>query len=252
MKVLGFDLFRAHETTVHSQLRANIDFQAETSEWEDEFSPVLDADEDDADDDGFVAPMAFDMRYRNAAGTVSLRRVKLIKLRHTLSEIYLCCYCFKRDGYCEFKLSGILEVIDIGTGEVFDSGRTFLEDCGAIAAETPESQALSICAHDLTVLAFLGSCDGRFLPIEVDEIVKHVGMTVDFPFNENAIRRSISNLTPDAKAFRSALLSFELDEARKRGLVRAVRGVINADRMAHENEIAIGGQILKTLGVNLV
>jgi hypothetical protein len=214
-------------------------------EDEDESGP----DDNDDDDNDFVAPVVFDMLYRSAGRAVSRRRVRLIKMRKTLAETYLCCFCFERNAYREFKLTGVLEVIDITTGEVFDSGREFLEACGAIAAETPESQALSLCAHDLTVLAFLGSCDGRFLPSEVDEVVRHVGRCAGFAFDEDAVRRAVANLAPDARAFRSALRRFEGDEERRRALVRAVRAVINADRIAHENEIMVGGQILKMLGV---
>lgn len=209
--------------------------------------PLID---DLVENDSFTAPIVFDMTYRSGA-KVTARRIKLISIRPEPHEVYFNAFCFMRESYRLFKVSSIVEVTDMVTGEVFSDGRAYFEDLGILKPLCAEDRALRACAHDLTVLAYLAACDGSFAACEHDAIVKHVALSVDEPLDEAVIARRIGFIAPDPKAFRAALRKLDGDEARRRALVRAIRNVIDADGHAHEHEILVGGEILKALGHTL-
>lgn len=231
---------------------ATLAFLVSTGAYDSEFhDPEISEVEDNEaiDEDGYVAPIVFDMVYDGGTGAGQRRRVRLLSIRNGPTDTTFLTYCYMREKERRFKLSAVREIIDISTGEVFGIPRNFFIDCGILSALTPEASAIITCGHELAILAFLGGCDGRFVPAEHDEIVKHVFDQVCAPLDETIIRNRIALIAPDEKAFKKALKVVRLDESRKRGLIRSIRRVIDADGYLHENEILVGAQILKALGV---
>lgn len=201
---------------------------------------------EDESDDFDCAPIVFDMSY-SGGSQATMRRVKLLTVKHRSDDILIGAYCFMRGAYRSFRLTSINHIVDITTGEVFDQPRAFFEECGVLEQLSAEASALMDCANDLTVLAFLGSCDGRFLPSEQDAVLRHVCYCVDTPLDEEFLRRKIAALAPDAAAFRRALKRLRLNDERRRRLIRAVREVIDADGVVELAEQTVGAAILKSL-----
>jgi len=217
---------------------------------------VVFAEEDGSDADFEVEDvepfsMAMDIEYRKSINETVLRRIKLIKVIEKNDDVNISCWCFLRESYRTFKLSKIVSVIDIGSGEVFDDARTYFVECGILNPMSDEAKAVRQCFNELIVLSFLGACDGAFLPCEQEAILHHVLERYDAPLNEDDIRRRLGQIMPDERAFRRAVRSLEADDTARRALVRSIRRVIDADGHAHENEIIIGAELLKAIGVSL-
>jgi hypothetical protein len=192
--------------------------------------------------------IAFDMTYAGSGGTTR-RRVRLNTIKDVGTDINFSAWCYVRENYRTFKLSKVIEIYDIATGDTYLRPRDYFEELGILATLTEEAKAISECFNELTVLAFLGACDGQFLPEEKDELVKHVCLKADIALDQDAVRRRVTAFAPDEKAFLKAMRNLETDEEGHRALVRSIRRVIEADGLAHQNEIVIGAKLLKSLGV---
>ncbi len=199
-------------------------------------------------DEDYTAPLVFDMRYLNAKGETSDRRVRLSRILYQDTAVNFQAWCYMRNRYRTFKLGNVKEIIDVATGEIFDDPHAYFAECGVFEGQSPEARALAVCKDDLAILSLMATCDGNVHPAEIDEIVKHVFSRADEELDEAKIRCVVSQIAPDRNAAQSALKKLRGRDEAKRYVLRSMRRVMDADRLLNESEILLASEIISALG----
>lgn len=202
-------------------------------------------------------PLIFHLIYRDANGALTGRGFKLQKVFAESKDFGVRGICYLRHAPRLFKASRIVEITDLGTGEIFENGIEYFSQHPLLEKETapwqvsPEEKAFQHFIDEIIVLTILAASDGDIHELEIDEIVKMVGFGWDEPLNEDRLRRRILSLAPDAAAFHHALQRLTHAPERAPGLRRVLRNVMDADGRLHQREIDFALYVLNKLGSRL-
>ncbi len=182
--------------------------------------------------------------YRDAAGQDSERVVQCRRARLGSGVVYLEGQCQLRRAPRRFRGDRIIHVVDLTTGEVL-SAADFFTDIGLYDGQAGEGAFLEQVRHGLTVLMAIARADGHVHADELeaalrwaDRLAESHGIRLDEKLVAR-LERIASNIRPDEEtarlSFRRAITSPE--EARL--LARHIRQMVDADRVAHPDEIAL-------------
>jgi hypothetical protein len=201
---------------------------------------------------GSCEGQAFFISYEDAHGIPSERRITVERLSLNTNGVPLLhAWCHERRATRCFRLDRISEVITFD-GEVFrPPGRFFVESFGMsprlACCESPQrvclKRILGCFRHHLIILTHMGRTDGKFILAEQGVILDHccslaeqsgLAMTED---EEEALRRHVRCLRPSRAMVEAALRGLENDPPKSVvSLLRALRGVVNADGIVHPKE----------------
>lgn len=204
------------------------------------------------------------LRYTDAGGDFSERRISMKSLKKSADHIYLNAFCFERQAARQFRLDRIIELID-EDGQVHDTFSYFtivlgIPLRGQNAAESEVSLAaanlLKIIRPGLAILTAVARADKSIHLSEIDAIEIYAEREVaalfregviDFGFNMDAVSamgRTIALMRPLLPTLRyNVTATCAWPEARFRRLSRAVEAVIYADGKLHDREVDIVGDM---------
>lgn len=212
-------------------------------------------DADLVDDD--APPLTFHLIYRDANGALTGRGFKLRKLFKQDQDYGVRGVCFLRHDIRMFKASRIVELTDLGTGEIFEDGLSYfkehplLTDVEHVWRVTPEERAFQYHLDEVIVLSLLASSDGDMHEVEIDEIIKMICFDWDEPLNEDRLRKRIRSLAPDSVAFAHSLNRLKRQPDRHPALKRTLRNVMDADGRLHQHEIDFAQHVLEQLEISV-
>jgi predicted DNA-binding transcriptional regulator YafY len=66
--------------------------------------------------------------YANAKGFSSTRTITILGVNTSIKDFVVTAHCHERNAMRTFKLSRIVDIVDINTGEIFENKREFLEE----------------------------------------------------------------------------------------------------------------------------
>lgn len=220
------------------------------------------ADAEESDDVGDVEgvetpPLAFHIVYVSASGVQTSRCITVERIQDEIGEIRVVAHCHTRDRRRDFLASRILEVTDLGTGEVHDDALIYFAGHPMLGIRRPEqaarrtagSLAVQECRDEVILLSFVAASDGLFDPNEMDAVVLHVMNRVPDPdVEERHVRAAINNLIPNELAFDRALARLCKGGGDAIALVQSLRKVVDADGMVAPEEVAFVTEIEQALG----
>ena len=190
--------------TIRNFLTHRISDQAVEPPKPERFEPVLPV-EDDAEqvvqtgvDE--VLGMAFAIRYRDAKGQESARRITIRKVsKSDAGKVMVSAYCHERRAPRAFRGDRIIEMVDLATGEVAEN---ILAALHGVAIENGEDTALYRCRHELQVFAYLGRADGHFDTAEQGVVADYVATaSPDLIVDKAAVAAHASRMYPDLDSF---------------------------------------------------
>ncbi len=210
---------------------------------------VVSLTEDDDIEDEINASIAQDVgaayfiTYIKSNNASSKRRISVKKVsKNAKGNIMLNCYCHERKAFRSFRADRIQEAIDLATGEVIVDFLQALNNATgshiATDREAPSVTALALskCKHALNILVFLGRCDDRLHPFEIDIIAQYL-MNQFFDANliEQEIYDHLNRLYPDHETYISSIEHVHKHENLPR-LMRFACQMIQADEIITDEE----------------
>lgn len=208
----------------------NIEFEIRVGDFSDEETVSIDVPELDC------IGRSFGIRYSDAKGNESQRRITVKSLTPQASDLLVKAYCHERRAARAFKASRIQEIVDLETGEVETDALAFF---AKYLSDDPAYDALRNCGPELQVLAFFARCDGEFEETEKDAIVDFVMERAAADIDAEAIESHVVGLHPDSDSlYRGLELTAEKGEPAIRNLVKWIKRVVEADGVTASEEIA--------------
>ena len=174
------------------------------------------------------------IKYKDSKGQISERRISIKAVMQQSKGPVVRAFCFERKAVRAFKVDRIVELHDLGTGEVFDDTddiyaalgfKTISENLG-----TREDRILFKYKDEITTLAFLARCDGDFSIEEEDVILDYLKDLSTERLKPGDLRKKIKGMAPAEDAFEeslSRLSSTSLDHIEN--LVDASISLVEAD-----------------------
>lgn len=187
-----------------------------------------------------VAPPAeslgelFFLSYEDANGLKSRRRITLKRsYRAADGDVYIDAWCHERQDERTFRASRMVELVDLGTGEVIDGALDFFL---AREQETPEgrvARALAMAESELLALVFIARADGSMraaerAPIVALAVERAAGVAVDPALLDKAVRRLYASPDDYRRALRALAQAPEADRLRVMAAAEAVAGAVGS------------------------
>jgi hypothetical protein len=185
---------------------------------------------------------AYYITYEDAAGEISHRRVIVRKVsKNSTGNIVLLCYCHERKAVRAFRIDRISEAVDLSTGEVIENLESHLNHiCGGeISSRYPVSKTSKILSrfrYQLNILIFLGRCDGRLHPFEMDTIFEYLmNVAFDAEIDEKEVKEFVGHQYPDHDIYFASIEKLKPRQELQRVLRYACR-MIQADEIITPDE----------------
>ena len=193
--------------------------------------------------------------YEDANGELSQRTITFRKI----SMLYdrpetINAYCHKRKAYRSFRVDRISEFVCVETGEVLDPGEHLLDLYRKGALKIDDKNLTRL----ITILTFMGRCDGYFdvsekisMQESVERYARFFGSTDDASI-ERALSES-KRIAPSSgdlvRAIGGIVRSPESRQLAKFTWESCVR-VIDADGVQHPDELRWALQVRDALGID--
>ncbi len=176
------------------------------------------------------------IRYEDANGNESARRITLRKVERTDYGAYIKAHCHERGAIRHFRSDRIIELVDSATGEVFDDAMDFLTPLyfGADGMAT----AVEKCAAGVTLLVALGRGDGEFTTEEQSIAGAYIIQSgnIESPDWE-WIFKYLRKQKPTSADIRDALVTLrDMDEAEAKLFIMAAKALAERDGVVHKSE----------------
>jgi hypothetical protein len=205
-----------------------------------------DDDHVEAPEDSRTLPALIQITYCSGAGHASCRVVAVQRVWRAGRVIYMQGVCQLRHAVRTFRVDRISELICLATGEVSADARGWLLEHAVLNA-VPESDytphAVRRRRDELAVLAFVGRSDGALDPDEVEVAIDLVMMSTEKQIDRRRAALYIRRLTPTAIDLEEAVGRVALDGLRWLALQRALRRLVDADRVWPVEEQLAASQI---------
>ncbi len=203
-----------------------------------------DALEEEEDEEGLVHILgeALVITYENAKGEESRRRIALHTAYESQGFHYLKAYCFERSAVRCFRADRIREIVDVETGEVFESTASIFEVVSERAdpldAREATERAFQLQKQGILMLLFLARCDGEVHPSEEEVILTYIDDACGSKgVDEGYALRRLAHLSPDPLSYEKALKYLaRFDPEQLRRVLRYARRLIEADGAISEDE----------------
>lgn len=200
------------------------------------------------------------IKYFDANGEESERRLSCRKLTKIGGIFYLQAFCHERDAMRTFRVDRISELSCGATGEVFDKPQDFLsrytadESNGSASAFGLSFVLAADLRASLNIMAFIARSDGHFADSEATAVADFCTVFAERFATQRFMREGATTyarkLAPDSETFILALTRLKRPDA-PTGLaklvVQASSNLIQADGAFSEQEIHFGEQVFKFL-----
>jgi hypothetical protein len=202
-----------------------------------------------------VLPTDLHLTYEGSDGEYTERVVTLLTAWRTNEVVYFRGRCHMRRAMRTFRADNVVELICLATGEVPDDAEAWIVEHAFFEGDretdyTPH--ALRGCRDELALLAFVGAADGVFDDNEVEVAIDHVMMSTDRDIDRERAGKYIRRLAPSVADLSDHLHALSRRPDRWPRLKRAMRRLVDADRLAPiEEQMAwseIEDQFEKELG----
>jgi predicted DNA-binding transcriptional regulator YafY len=193
------------------------------------------------------------IRYTDAQGARSQRRITMKRLFPRGDDIYIEAYCHERLAARHFYASRIREIVDMETGETSSDAVRFLRDhvlYDPIGGERADNvqRLFSDYYDEIQILVYLGRCDGRFAHPEKAAIVEHIVACGDgIEIDESKMLARLGRTRPDGDDLLDSIESLADDDDRLVELVKGVASVITADGRVADEEVEFLAELQSTL-----
>ncbi len=202
-------------------------------------------DEDDEDD--LVAADLQDMigctigiEYVDSRGYASNRRVTIRGISTGRATPSLHCFCHEREAARQFRFDRIKSVIELHTGEVFDTLEDWMRGSGldVEGALTEARDPIKAVQPGLQILALLAHCDGDYDESEHRVIINYVNAACQgHGLDADTLSRRLRSLHPDEDNFYDACDALqEMPKSQIRLLIDAATDLIKADGIITDDE----------------
>ncbi|MDW3204606.1 MAG: TerB family tellurite resistance protein [Alphaproteobacteria bacterium] len=220
-----------------------------------EHGPVRDVDTVYDDPAGEWLPLGLLIRYVDAVGEISSRRVTVYSCRFSdKGDPRLTGYCHLRKAKRSFRADRILEAVDAVTGEVYSPPSAFLEHFGfsAVDASPVDQTAAAIRAaqHGLTVLVFLARCDGHVHLSERDVLHQYlIDRAFEYEIDVDRANVLLDRFAPDAASMMASatLLAKGAGETSLERVLLLAARMIDADGVIDEQEAKFAVELKSVL-----
>ncbi|MCC7055678.1 MAG: hypothetical protein IT355_20575 [Gemmatimonadaceae bacterium] len=180
-----------------------------------------------------------DLRYRDAGGTVTRRRVTVQEFDYAAPR-YMFAYCHLRRARRTFYLARVEEAVDPETGEVLDSLHEFLRGKYETSPEVSLDRLFAVQRNAMRVLLYVGKADGRLMAAE-RAIIHRVAreLTGDDRLTDRQIDKVLGEFTAPSKAvFQTCIRTMVKEEALERRLLvlRGAEDMVATQATVHPDE----------------
>ncbi len=176
------------------------------------------------------------IRYEDASGNESARRISIRKVARTDYGAYIQAHCHEREALRSFRSDRITELVDTETGEIFDDAMDFLTPL-YFGAEGLVS-AVEKCAAGVTLLVALGRGDGEFTRAEQSIAGAYIVTSgnMDEP-DWQWIFKYLSKQKPTAADIRDALVTIrDMNEDEAKLFIMSAKVLAETDGVVHKSE----------------
>lgn len=176
-----------------------------------------------------VVGCGFAMRYIDAEGDETQRRITVRNVTADGNYLYLGAYCHERHAPRIFRVDRIQELIAFDTGEVIERATDWVN---SILADDPTGTAIMRARHGINILTTISRCDGVFHRNEKESVIEFVLDLADYDTSVDVglVRNYVGAAYPDMKCFESSSRSAKRwSPEYLRRLVRSVRRVVDGD-----------------------
>lgn len=184
------------------------------------------------------------IRYVDAKGDESERRIAVRALDEIDGDIYIQAYCYERRACRHFWASRIEFAVDLESGEIFDDALAFFRH--PRAGDLEGEKALAHARRGVNILAFLAWCDGSYHPDEHEWLMEYIRDRCDYQsFDESLVNGSLKRMRPQQDVFAKAARQLpKRGETEIRKVLRYARRVIDADGILAPEEFDFGRALI--------
>lgn len=184
-------------------------------------------------------PTALHIAYRSSSGDISHRVITLLCAWQAGELTYFQGRCHLRRAVRTFRADRVVELICLASGEVPDTPESWVREHALYEGErvgdhTPH--ALRGCRDELALLAYVGQADGVFDADEVEVAIDYVMMSTDKNIDRDRAEHYIRRLTPSIADISEHLQGMAAHPDRWARLARAMRRLVDADRIVTKDE----------------
>ncbi len=179
----------------------------------------------------------YSLKYRDVKGNITKRHINIYSISRVDASYDISAHCHLRHSHRTFKESGVIDLLDCETGQIFSS---FKELFAEIKDQNKEYyEALSSVEKDLTILTSLARVDNRMVAKEKAVILDYAIKTCpELAEYKSGIENHISGIKYNSVVFEQAC-KLALKEKNLDKLIIAANDVMNADKKAKPEELAL-------------
>ncbi len=184
-------------------------------------------------------PTALHIAYRSTSGDISRRVITLLCAWQADDLTYFQGRCHLRRAVRTFRADRVVELVCLASGEVPDSPESWVRQHALYEGERVEDytpHALRGCRDELALLAYVGQADGVFDADEVEIAIDYVMMSTSQDIDRDRAEQYIRRLTPSIADISEHLQALAAHPDRWSRLARAMRRLVDADRVVTANE----------------
>lgn len=179
------------------------------------------------------------LHYRDNQGQESKRRVTINQLVPWNDEYALLAYCHERQAHRTFKISGIISLADIETGEIIENPVAYLTDRFKESPIGKYTALLQEIEPEVLALVFLGRVDGRLSKNEKQVIIEYIAARGQGKVDALVIDQEVRLLRCELTEFRKSLKDLaSLPANIKQPFLEAAEKVVAADKKVDPLELA--------------
>ncbi|MCB1144967.1 MAG: hypothetical protein KDK54_22160 [Leptospiraceae bacterium] len=134
------------------------------------------------------------IEYRDSQNQYSKRRITIKKLMQWGKGYAILAFCHERNEHRTFKLSGILSMCDLETGELIDDPYTYLTDRYNDSPLGNFSKLMKVIENEVLSLVFIAKSDGRMTAKERKIIVEYINHKSEKPMDESIIDKEVKGM----------------------------------------------------------
>lgn len=184
-------------------------------------------------------PTALHIAYRSSSGDISHRVITLLCAWRADDLTYFQGRCHLRRAIRTFRADRVVELVCLASGEAPDSAENWVRQHALYEGERVEDytpHALRGCRDELALLAYVGQADGVFDADEVEIAIDYVMMSTDEDIDRDRAEHYIRRLTPSIADISEHLQGLAAHPERWARLARAMRRLVDADRVVTADE----------------
>lgn len=179
--------------------------------------------------------------YEDAKGQKSIRRVTIKNIYENHNDEYMIsAFCHERNAYRTFKLSRILELTDIETGEIFNNPKEYFVERFENSPIGNVVQAFQKLEDEILILAFMARADGFLRQKERQIISNYIKNKIDGNFDNEILDNEIRKIYCESNDFKKSIKKLKNNSSfDKNTLFNSLTDIVNSDKKTDPIEIGI-------------